>query len=215
METSVFGKECPLDPIPLHELPDMLSKKITCPGISGFDDIILNRLEIRQPFVAVNRNEVTAHVETFDHEELNSKMDYPYIRPVQCRLILDIGTNAYCDVCRSSINSHLRKQQSRVQDSLEPKVKKRRVSDSSSTNVRLLSRGDLEERLNLAQGKKLKMMQRVAKLTARMDEDLSRKAVSLDTTAHDFIKSILQSPASEKVTSDLDEESLNRRWILH
>ena len=91
-------------------------------------------------------------------------------------------------------------------------MKKRRVSDSSSTNKRFVSRGELEERLNLAQAKKQQLMQRVAKLTAQLDEDLSEKAIFLDKSSHNFIKKILSSEQSNNATSPFDEESA--QWLL-
>ena len=90
---SVYGKECELHGIQLQDLPNILSDKTTCPEIAGYKDIIQNKLGFRQPFVAINRNEIVAQVETYDFQGLNSVLDYPYIRPVGCKLLFDVGKN--------------------------------------------------------------------------------------------------------------------------
>ena len=82
-----------------------------------------------------------------------------------------------CKNCKKLKSNQLYKQRKRL--SLEPDLKRKRTSDTASTNFRYLNREELIEKLKNAQTKKWELTRRVAKLNKRIQEDLHQKGVSV------------------------------------
>ena len=125
---------------------DFFSKLRICVGISEYSDVIQARLSFKEPFLSKD-GQPNAFVEDQFHNQL-MKDNFKIFRSINCEYISNNENNT-CKSCFLN-QSFLRSCRSRLrQEDLEPERKRLRTSDTSTANLRYLSREELIERAEL------------------------------------------------------------------
>ena len=184
----------------LKQIENIFTKNSLCRGISGFEDVIQSRLDMKLPFHASVLCESDQQIPLLD------KHDYKIIRHRDCKIIMENDPSNLCENCKQFI-PYLKKCKIRSSETPTSSAKEEAL-DSSHTNYRFLSREELIERLQHAQKKKKDALQKLAYINAKIKDDVGKKGVVLESTQHDLFQKILTS--SE--TPDFDQES--PQWLL-
>ena len=164
-----------------------------CEGIKEFQDVISARLEIKQPFPSDTGN-LTEIVEYQGHAQL-IKANFEIVRHLNCSYFVDLDEKI-CKSCQNYTN-FLRSSRSRIKINLEPEKKKQRVSDSSKTNVRYLTREELEERLSQAQSAKREALKKVSNMAIKIKKLIQEEGVIVTEEESSLFKDIITSNTPE------------------
>ena len=213
---NVYGRPVDIGQLPKQvsdpkELGDFFTNYHLCSGVTNYEDIISRQLEINQKFSGTNGQPI---IETIEHFPLHEKSDYKFLRSSDCGIFISNELpEKVCSSCKSFAHDTLRK--IRQRNSLNvpgesPPIKKSITSDTSSCNVRFLSREELIERLTNTQEKKRQLSRNIAMLNHRINEDIRTEGTSnIDDNQHNFLTEII---TNVKNKSSFDEES--PQWLL-
>ena len=179
----------------------LLSELNVCDGNTTFNDIVQSKLEIRNPFE--KEGKIIAVVENKQHVPLQ-KTDFTIVRHSDCTVFCDVGN--ICEVCLNH-QSSLRKSRARIKNLDEGERKAKWVLDTSTTNLKYLSREELEARLQNTQKQKRDSLRRIAKMSITISKLIATEGVCLENDHQDALSEIIKSDAPP-----FDNES--PQWLL-
>ena len=185
----------------LSLLVEFFNKYKLCQGVSGFSDVLQQKIEIRWPF-----KDSGVNVESENHKTLLNPDEYSIFRKANCKLFTD-GKNNSCKICWDFAKNNLWRARSRLSGD-EPEKKRQRTSDTSTTNVKHLSREELVERLQNAQKVKRDSIKKVTRLTSMVAKNLEVEGIEIDSNFGDVCQKILKESTGEM----FPEES--PQWLL-
>ena len=169
--------------------------------------VLQHRLNIRQPFPA--KDDTFAPVENHEHLSLEDAKDYIYIRSPNCFIFIDIEAGNLCSSCKSYGTDHLKKCRQRMMKIDEPETKKKRTSFSSTTNLRYLSRDELEERLLQTQSKKRETSQKLARMSQKIGQEIANSGTNnLDEDQHRVLCAVMNNQSNPAFEED------SPQWLL-
>ena len=172
----------------LKVLEIFFSTHSVCRGITGFEDVIQSKVDIKQPFMSSATCESTSNVPLLNKEE------YKIIRHQDCGLMIKNDPSNLCENCKKYI-PYLKKCRSRINETTSS-ARNNEAPDSSHTNYRYISREELVERLQHAQKKKKDALQKLAYINAKVKDDVEKKGVILEDAHHDLFQVIIKSSES-------------------
>ena len=183
---------------------DFFSKLRICVGISEYRDLIKARLNFKEPFLS-NDGQPNAFVEDQFHNQL-IKDNFKIFRSINCEYISN-NENNICKLCFLN-QSFLRSCRSRIrQEDLEPERKRPRTSDTSTANLRYLSREELIERVKNAQNQKKEAIRHASKLHKIVQKETEMEGVELSKEQNENLSKVLK-----ENPPDLEEGS--PAWLL-
>ncbi|XP_057290356.1 uncharacterized protein LOC130613056 [Hydractinia symbiolongicarpus] len=170
-----------------------------CTGLQGYEDVIKSRCNFEQPFMNQSGTFPVAFVED-DKMVRFDEDNFKTIRHTNCHFLAE-KPSSVCSMCNS----------------FKPTVKKVRsrrksddsVLDSSHTNIRYLSREELEERYRNTQGEKQRAIKKVAQLSSWVRKITEKECIHVDDEQHEFIKNIV---CNEETCPEIPEGS--PQWLL-
>lgn len=163
----------------------------SCPGLTGYSDVISQKIDIKLP-------STNFLVETETHNLLGNKENYKIWRHNTCNFFI-LKSSVSCQNCKSLIPT-LRKSRSRQSSD--------GTTDSSSVNYRFLSREELIERLGNVQKKKKEVIQKLATLNSKVQEDIGKSGLVLQEEEHNSFKKVLVE------NDDFEFEEETPQWLL-
>ena len=192
-------------------LKDFLLHHDTCKGISGYGDVIRDRLEIKQPFQSTkvcNTETLTlaAYVEDVYHVQLQEdKSQYKVVHATDC-LFFNEGKTAsnMCFSCRM-FSRKLCVYQTRAATTSSEKS----MCESSHTNYRYLNHNEKSQRMANLQRKKQETMKKLAYWSSRIKEEIHENGLSVDDEQQAYFQETITLP---NVQPPFDEET--PQWLL-
>ena len=166
----------------------LLSLKI-CAGITDYADVLLHRLEIKQPFTNDSK-EIVAFVENSNRTVLR-KEEFNRIRHKNCSLFSETEKDI-CNACHS-YKDFLRTARYRLKKKSDPVKLANRVSDTSKTNFRFLSNEELMLRLENVQKHKREALVKVANMSVMISKLISKEGEQIEEKHHEGLAEIMSS----------------------
>ena len=168
---------------------DFFSKLRICVGISEYSDVIQARLNFKEPFLSKD-GAPNAFVEDQFHNQL-IKDNFKIFRSINCEYLSN-NENNICKSCYLN-QSFFRSCQSRLsQEDLEPERKRLRTSDTSTANLRYLSREELIERVKNAQNQKKEAIRHASKLHKIVQKEIEKEGVELSKEQNENLSKVLK-----------------------
>ena len=190
-----------LDDDNISDFVSKVSNLKVCNGINNFSDVINAKLEIRQPFLDKSES-IIGILENNAYVPL-IKSNFSNVRHKDCLSFCKSGH--LCSSC-SDYQAVLRKVRSRMKQSMGD-ITHKRVSDDSHTNIKYLSREELEERLINTQKKKKESLRKIANLSVKINKLIKTNGVKAQKSQHELFASIIQ-------TNNLEFEEDSPQWLL-
>ena len=156
-----------LDDDNISDFVSKVSNLKVCNGINNFSDVINAKLEIRQSFLDKSES-IIGILENNAYVPL-IKSNFSNVRHKDCLSFCKSGHS--CSSC-----SVLRKVRSRMKQSMGD-ITHKRVSDDSHTNIKYLSREELEEQLINTQKKKKESLRKIANLSVKINKLIETNGV--------------------------------------
>jgi len=187
-QTEVHISDSNLVVLDIDNLQDFalkLNNMRICEGNKDFKDILERRVDIKEPFPATDSVR-SSHVEASVGKTKLVKSNFDVIRHSQCQYAIFDGSKTRCLKCsdqRKNLYS-LRTRSEKESDN--------RVSDSSKTNIRFLSRDELIQRLENAQKVKQEALKRVSKLSVKVAEMVRTESVGLSKSSNELVKKVFE-----------------------
>ena len=186
----------------MNSFSDFWQNVAICPGNNDCDDIIQQRLDFKQPFLNCEGTEVTAYLENENMVKLDSET-FSVIRAKNCDLLVP-ASQIKCEKC-SQIRGTLRQIRSR-KETVECQ-KASITSDTSTSNIRYLTRKELEERYQNGRKSKLDAIKKATRLSIRIKEIVDKEGILVEKKHGCLMKEILN-------TSEIGFYEESPRWLL-